>query len=708
MIKIALVGNPNSGKTTLFNAVTGACQYVGNWPGVTVEKKSGKVKGHKDVEIVDLPGIYSLSPYTLEEVVSRNFLIEENPDVIINIIDSTNLERNLYLTTQVLEMGIPVVIALNMVDVLRKKGDEIDKEKLSNIFGCKVVETSALKGEGCDKLINTAIELVNSNEDGSVNYNFSDNLELTISKIEEIISSVVPQNSIRWYAIKLFEHDEKIIDKLKITKSMLNQIEAITKANEEKSDDDAESIVTSERYQIIDKTIKDIIERKNTSKITTSDKIDKILTNRILALPIFAFIMFIIYYVSVSSVGAFLTDWVNDVLFGDIIPPAVEAFLNSIGTANWLNSLILDGIIGGVGAVLGFLPQMLILFLFLAVLEDCGYMSRIAFIMDRIFRNFGLSGKSFIPMLIGTGCSVPGIMASRTIESESDRKITIITTSFMPCSAKVPIIGLIAGALFGGAPWVAPTAYFIGIASIIISGIILKKSKGFVGDTTPFVMELPPYHIPGVKDVLKHTWDRGKSFVKKAGTVIFLACGIIWFLSTFNFSMQMVDTKESMLASIGKVIAPIFTPLGFGNWQSAVATITGLVAKENIVGTFGVLMNFAEASSETDIWPVMQQMFTQLSGFSFLLFNLLCAPCFAAIGAIKREMNNVKWTLVAIGYQTIYAYSIAFIVYQFGLLFSGNSFTISSIVAIVVFVFLLYRLIKRPYRTEKILNKESV
>lgn len=697
-IKIALVGNPNSGKTTMFNALTGSSQYVGNWPGVTVEKKSGKLKGHKDVEIVDLPGIYSLSPYTLEEVVSRNYLIDERPDAIINIVDSTNLERNLYLTTQLLEVGIPVVIALNMVDALRKKGDEIDKNKLSAEFGCKVVETSALKGEGCNEAVKVAIDLANKKTNKSISCKFSSEVENSLASIDELISYDFEIDNKRWYTIKLFERDNKIVDKIEISEDKLKLIEKITEDCEMKIGDDSESIITSERYKVIDSVIKDILKKKNNTNITVSDRIDSIVTNRFLAIPIFALIMFIVYYISVSTVGTMMTDWVNDVLFGEIIPPAVEGFLVSVGSAEWLNSLILDGIIGGVGAVLGFLPQMLVLFLFLAILEDCGYMSRIAFIMDRIFRNFGLSGKSFIPMLIGTGCSVPGIMASRTIESESDRKITIITTSFIPCSAKLPIIALISGALFNGSPWVAPSAYFIGVVAIIISGIILKKTTGFAGEQTPFVMELPPYHMPGIKDVFKHTWDRGKSFVIKAGTVIFLACGVIWFLSTFNWSMEMVDTKESILASIGRVIAPIFSPLGFGNWESSVATLTGLVAKENVVGTFGVLFNFAEvAENGSEIWPAMQQVFTPLSAFSFLVFNLICAPCFAAIGAIKREMGNAKWTIFAVGYQTGFAYAISLIIYQFGTLLAGQGFSVGTMAAVIVLVVLGY-MIFRPYK----------
>lgn len=697
-IKIALAGNPNCGKTTMFNALTGSSQYVGNWPGVTVEKKGGKLKGHKDVEIIDLPGIYSLSPYTLEEVVSRNYLLGDKPDAIINIVDSTNIERNLYLTTQLVEIGIPVVIALNMTDILRKNGDQIDVKKLSHKLGCEIIETSALKGEGCKEVAEKAIALVKAKSKNVPQHTFSQEVEEALSLIEDILSYSMEEDNLHWYAIKLFERDKKVMEQIELSEDAMSRIEEIAKGCETTFDDDSESIITNERYTYISKIIKECVRRKNNSKMTSSDKIDRIVTNRFLALPIFALVMFLVYYVSISTVGTWLTDWTNDVLFGEIIPPAVENFLVSVGTAEWLNSLILDGIIGGVGAVLGFLPQMLVLFLFLAILEDCGYMARIAFIMDRIFRRFGLSGKSFIPMLIGTGCSVPGIMASRTIENESDRKMTIITTSFIPCSAKLPIIALIAGALFPESTWVGPSAYFIGVAAIIISGVILKKTKGFAGDPAPFVMELPPYHIPGAKSVLIHMLDRGKSFVKKAGTIIFLASGAIWFLSSFNWSMEMVDTAESMLATIGKVIAPVFSPLGFGNWESAVATFTGLIAKENVVGTFGILFGFAEvAENGAEIWPLLQQSFTQLSAFSFLLFNLLCAPCFAAVGAIKREMGNGKWTLIAVGYQTGFAYVISLIVYQLGMLFTGNGFGIGAAIAFVLVALIMYMLF-RPYK----------
>ena len=598
-IKIALAGNPNSGKTTLFNTLTGSNQYVGNWPGVTVEKKGGKLKGDKDVEIIDLPGIYSLSPYTLEEVVTRNYLLEEAPDAIINIVDSTNIERNLYLTTQVLDLGIPVVLALNMVDLLRKRGDIIDLKKLSKAMGCPVVVISALKNEGLKELTETAIALAKAGETPKrLPHLFNEHLEEAIVAIEGHLEGIGTPKAARFEAIKLYERDKKMQEYLKVPTLTLNKIDEVIAASEAHEDDDCESIITNERYAYITKVVRKAVTKKNDSRVSTSDRIDNIVTNKWLALPIFAAIMFLVYYISVTTVGTWVTDWTNDVLFGDIIPPAVEAFLENIGTAEWLNSLILDGIIGGVGAVIGFVPQLLVLFLFLGILEDCGYMARVAFIMDKIFRKFGLSGKSFIPMLIGTGCSVPGIMASRTIENESDRKMTIITTSFIPCGAKLPIIALIAGALFGGAWWVAPSAYFIGIAAVIISGIILKKTKKFAGDVAPFVMELPAYHLPSARNVLKHTWDRGWSFIKKAGTVIFLSCGLIWFLSSFDFGMHMVDTSESMLASIGRVVAPIFSPLGFGSWEATVATVTGLIAKENVVGSFGVLFGFAEVAED--------------------------------------------------------------------------------------------------------------
>ena len=708
-IKIAFAGNPNSGKTTMFNGLTGSSQYVGNWPGVTVEKKEGRLKGQKDVEIIDLPGIYSLSPYTLEEVVTRNYLITEKPDVIINIIDSTNIERNLYLTTQLLEIGIPMVLALNMTDVLKKNGDTIDVHKLSKYIGCDIIETSALKGEGCKEAAQKAVELAKKNKKVTPPQMFSEEVEKVLSAIADVIKDTVEQDNLRWFAIKLFERDQKVMEQMGLSQDKKEQIEAFIVQLEDALDDDSESIITNERYNYISDIVNQCVCKKNTSKMTTSDKIDTIVTNRFLALPIFVGVMFLVYYLSVTTVGTWGTDWVNDILFGEIIPPAVEGFLTSVGTADWLTSLILEGVVGGVGAVLGFLPQMLVLFFFLAILEDCGYMARIAFIMDRIFRKFGLSGKSFIPILIGTGCGVPGVMASRTIENEQDRKMTIITTTFIPCSAKLPIIALIAGALFPESAWVAPSAYFVGMAAIITSGIILKKTRSFAGEPAPFVMELPPYHVPGIKNVLLHMWDRAKSFIKKAGTIIFLASGLVWFLSSFNWSMKMVDTPESILASIGSIIAPLFTPLGWGDWQAAGATITGLIAKENVVGTFGILYGFAEVAEDgAEIWGNLQASFTALSAYSFLIFNLLCAPCFAAIGAIRREMGNAKWTLIAVGYQTGFAYVVSLLIYQLGMLFTGHGFGIGTIIALILaaaFIYLLFRPYQEAdklYRTKEI------
>nr|WP_320025501.1 ferrous iron transport protein B [uncultured Acetobacterium sp.] len=706
-LKIALVGNPNCGKTTMFNALTGSSQYVGNWPGVTVEKKSGKLKNHNDVEIIDLPGIYSLSPYTLEEVISRNYLLNEKPDVLINIVDSSNIERNLYLTTQLLEMGIPMILALNMTDIVRKRGDVINVKALAKRLGCEVIETAAVKSEGCTEVAEKAIALAKTKQNPKPLPLFSAEVAATLKQIEDIIAANKPSEHADFYAIKLFERDEKALEQLNLPEAAMQQITALTEACEEALDDDSESIVTYERYQTIGRIVSDTIKKKASAGMTPSDKIDRVVTNRFLALPIFAAVMFLMYFVSVSTIGAWATDWTNDVLFGTIITPGTEGLLLSLGTADWLNSLILNGIIGGVGAVLGFVPQMFVLFFFLAILEDCGYMARVAFIMDRVFRKFGLSGKSFIPLLIGTGCSVPGIIASRTIENERDRKMTIMTTSFIPCSAKLPIIALIAGALFPGSVWVAPSAYFIGVAAIIVSGIILKKTRGFSGDPAPFIMELPTYHVPGAKGVMIHMWERGKSFIKKAGTIIFVASIIIWFLSSFNWTLTMVDTADSILASLGMIIAPIFAPLGFGNWESTVAAITGLIAKETIVSTFGVLFGFAEVAEDgTEIWPLLQLSFTQLSAFSFLVFNLLCAPCFAAIGAIHREMGSAKWTLIAVGYQTAFAYTIALIIYQLGLFFTGGGFGFFTAVAIILVLTLLYLLFKKPVMLSKTNKKQ--
>ena len=701
-IKIALAGNPNCGKTTLFNALTGSNQYVGNWPGVTVEKKEGKLKKNPDVTVVDLPGIYSLSPYTLEEVVARNFLVEERPDVILNIVDGTNIERNLYLTTQLTELGIPVVAAINMMDIVNKNGDEINLEVLAKKFGCKAVEISALKGTGINEAAEAAIEAAKAGT-AIPQHRFSGEVEHAIAHIEEATVHSLPDEQQRWYAIKIFERDPKVIEKLGISKDVIEHIEKDIAHVEEEMDDDAESIITNERYEYIDRVIKSCYTKKRRNALSVSDKIDRVLTNRFLALPIFAAIMFLVYYVSVSTVGTWATDWANDGVFGEGwelfgafipgIPVLAENLLVSIGCAPWLQSLIIDGIIGGVGAVLGFVPQILVLFTFLSFLEGCGYMSRIAFVMDKIFRKFGLSGKSFIPMLVGTGCSVPGIMASRTIENERDRRMTIITTSFIPCSAKIPVIAMIAGALFGGAAWVAPSAYFMGIAAVVLSGLILKKTKLFQGDVAPFVMELPAYHMPTAGNVLRTTWERGWSFIKKAGTIILLSSVVLWFLQSFgteNGSFGMVeDLNNSILAVMGNALAWVFSPLGFGNWQSTVAALTGLIAKENIVATFGVLLGNPEVTVETgeEVWAILRsEIFSPVSAYSFLAFNLLCAPCFAAMGAIRREMNNGKWTAFAIGYQCIFAYAIALIINQFGLLFTGSANIIGLIAAVIVLV----------------------
>lgn len=795
-IRIALAGNPNSGKTTLFNALTGSNQFVGNWPGVTVEKKEGKLKKHSDVTIADLPGVYSLSPYTLEEVVARNYLLEERPDAILNIVDGTNLERNLYLTTQLTELGIPVVVAINMMDVVKKNGDKIHIAELSHALGCKVVEISALKGTGIAEAAEAALEAAK----GAATvpqHSFSGAVEHALAHIEEAAVHDMPAEQQRWYAVKIFERDEKVLARLHLDKNLLAHIEEDIADAEKELDDDAESIITNERYVYIASILKSCYKKKHTGQMTTSDKIDRIVTNRILALPIFAVVMFIVYFVSVSTVGTWATDWANDGVFGDgwhltggsayeeavenyaepaavveafeaaaeeadlgpaeasnltataylydedgnveeeipvdftayeeavaVEEPAPEDFgvwvpgipvligngLEKIHCAEWLQSLILDGIVGGVGAVLGFVPQMLVLFIFLAFLESCGYMARVAFVMDRIFRKFGLSGKSFIPMLIGTGCGVPGIMASRTIENERDRRMTIMTTTFIPCGAKLPIIALIAGALFGGAWWVAPSAYFIGIAAIILSGIMLKKTKLFSGDPAPFVMELPAYHLPTVGNVLRSMWERAWSFIKKAGTIILLSSIILWFLQGFgteNGTFGMVeDINNSILAVIGSAIAWIFTPLGFGNWQSAVATITGLIAKENVVGTFGVLFGGFDEVAENgwQIWSNMRAVFSSLSGYSFLVFNLLCAPCFAAMGAIRREMHNGKWTAFAIGYQCVFAYAVSLVIYQLGLLFTGNGNVFGTIAAILIVAFFLFMLI-RPEKDKSPLKK---
>lgn len=707
-IKIALAGNPNCGKTTMFNDLTGSAQYVGNWPGVTVEKKEGKLKGFKDIIIQDLPGIYSLSPYTLEEVVARGYLVNEKPDAIINIVDGTNIERNLYLTTQLTELGIPTIIAVNMIDIVRKNGDVIDLAKLSEALGCEVIETSALKGVGSDQVAKRAAELARSKTSIDMPSVFNGSVEHAIAHIEESLEGKVPERNLRWYAIKLFERDIKVIEELKLDADLLSHIEEHIVACENEMDDDAESIIINQRYAYISKVVSISVKKKNHSKFTGSDRIDQIVTNRILALPIFAAIMFVVYYISITTIGGILTDWTNDTLVAEWIQGPLGAWMAGIGVADWLTGLVVDGIVGGVGAVIGFVPQMLVLFLLLSILEDVGYMARVAFIMDRIFRRFGLSGKSFIPMLIGSGCSVPGIMASRTIENERDRRMTIMTTSFIPCGAKMPIVGLIAGALFGGAWWVAPSAYFIGVAAVIVSGIILKKTKAFAGETAPFVMELPSYHVPSATNVLRSTGERGWSFIKRAGTVILAASVLIWFTSSFGFvegSFTMVeDMDHSVLAAIGGAIAPLFAPLGFGTWQSTVATVMGLVAKEEVVGVFGVLYGVAgdaltmvEDGAFENLSPIAAH-FTTLSAFSFLIFNLLCAPCFAAMGAIRREMNNAKWTWAAIGYLCVFAYIISLTVYQLGLFFTGNGFTIGTAFAVVFLAALLWLLMrKNPY-----------
>lgn len=701
-ITIALAGNPNCGKTTMFNDLTGSNQYVGNWPGVTVEKKEGRLKGHKDVVIQDLPGIYSLSPYTLEEVVARGYLVKEKPDAIINIVDGTNIERNLYLTTQLIELGLPVVVAVNMIDLVRKNGDRIDLARLGQELGCAVMETSALKGEGSMAAAEKAIEIARQKKAGEHPHVFTGSVEHALAHIEESIPEKVEAASLRWYAIKLFERDEKVLEELALGDELHEHLEAHIQDCERELDDDAESIITNQRYAYISRVMDRCVKKKAAKhSLTVSDKIDRVVTNRILALPIFAAVMFLVYYISIGTVGSLLTDWTNDVLFGELICGNLTGWFESMSVAPWLTGLIVDGVVGGVGAVLGFVPQMLVLFLMLSVLEDVGYMARIAFIMDRIFRRFGLSGKSFIPMLIGSGCGVPGVMASRTIENDRDRKMTIMTTCFVPCGAKMPIIGLFAGALFGGSGLVATSAYFIGVAAIILSGIMLKKMKAFAGEPAPFVMELPAYHVPSGINVLRATWERGWSFIKRAGTVILASSVILWFLQGFGFAggvFGMVeDNNTSLLAAIGQGIAPIFAPLGFGSWKAAVATFTGLIAKENVVSTFGVLYHFAGELSENgdEIWGSIAADYTALTAYSFMLFNLLCAPCFAAMGAIKREMNNGKWTLAAIGYMCGLAYAVSLMAYQLGGLFTGEtSFGAGTVAALAVLAFLLYMLLR--------------
>ena len=702
-LKIALAGNPNCGKTTLFNDLTGSNQYVGNWPGVTVEKKEGRLKGHKDVIIQDLPGIYSLSPYTLEEVVARNYLVGEQPDAILNIVDGTNIERNLYLTTQLIELGLPVVVAVNMMDLVRKNGDRIDGKKLSAALGCTVLEISALKGEGSTAAAEKAMDLALSQRSGELPHVFTGSVEHAIAHIEESIQGKVDDRYLRWYAIKLFERDEKVLAELKLDEALKAHLEKHIQDCEQELDDDAESIITNQRYAYISGVVEKSVQKgRARHDLTVSDKIDRVVTNRILALPIFAAVMFLVYWIAMGPFGTFLTDWTNDVLGSEWLQGGSRSVLESWGCAEWLTGLVSDGIVAGVGAVLGFVPQMLVLFLMLALLEDVGYMARVAFIMDRIFRKFGLSGKSFIPMLIGSGCGVPGVMASRTIENERDRRMTIMTTCFIPCGAKMPIIGLFAGAIFGGSGLVAVSAYFIGVAAIVISGILLKKTKGFAGDPAPFVMELPAYHTPAAGNVLRATWERGWSFIKRAGTVIVASSIILWFLQGFGFTESgfgmVEDNNSSLLAAIGGAVCVIFAPLGFGNWQSTVATVTGLIAKENVVSTFGVLFGLGADLAEDD--PGLQASiathFTALSAYSFMVFNLLCAPCFAAMGAIKREMNSPKWTMAAIGYMCGFAYLVSLMIYQLGGLVTGEvSFGIGTVAGVLALVFLGYLLVRR-------------
>lgn len=707
-IRIALAGNPNCGKTTMFNNLTGSNQYVGNWPGVTVEKKEGKLKGKKDIIITDLPGIYSLSPYTLEEVVSRDYLINERPDAIINLVDATNLERNLYLTTQLLELGIPVVIALNMMDLAVKSGDKIDEKKLAAAFGCEVAATSALKGEGLTEVVDRAVRLANARTIQVPKHEFSGEVEGYLADIAGLLPNSVPDHLARWYSIKLFEQDEKVLGTTPLSADSSKRIVEIVKDAEKQMDDDAESIITNERYEYISKIITGCL-KKNRRGMTVSDKIDRIVTNRILALPIFVAMMFVVYYVSVTSLGTIVTDFTNDTLFGAWIQPAVQGLMETAGASEWLVSLVVDGIIGGLAAPIGFAPQMAILFLFLSVLEDCGYMARVAFIMDRIFRRFGLSGKSFIPLLISSGCGVPAIMATKTIEDDKNRRMTIMTSTFVPCGAKLPVIALVAGAIMGGAWWMAPSMYFIGIASVIVSCIILKKTKMFAGDPSPFVIELPQYHVPSVKTVLLHVWERVWSFLKKAGTILFLCCMVMWFLATFgveNGAFGMVEDMEaSFLAIIGTFLAPIFAPLGFGSWQAVASSLSGFVAKEGIVSTMGVLANMAEATeSDAALWQyVMTDFFhgSALAGFTFLTFNLLDSPCLAAISTMAKEMGNKGWTAFAVIYQNVFAYAVCLMIYQLGSFAMGGGFGIGTAAAVIVLAVTLYLLFRPAPKADK-------
>ena len=726
-IKIALAGNPNSGKTTLFNALTGSNQYVGNWPGVTVEKKEGKLKGHKDVIIQDLPGIYSLSPYTLEEVVSRSYLVKEQPDAILNIVDGTNIERNLYLTTQLIELGLPVVVAVNMIDLVRKNGDKIDLKKLGEALGCEVVEMSALKGEGGMAAAEKAVAAAQAKKAVELPRVFTGSVEQAIAHIEEAVTDKVPAGYLRWYAIKIFERDSKILEELALDKALSDKLEQFIADSEKELDDDSESIITNQRYNYIASVVeKAVVKKAAKHSLSASDKVDQIVTNRILALPIFAVIMFAIYAIAMGpwteapllSIGTWGTDFANDVIFGEWVPGFFDGILTTLGVSGWLYGLIMDGIVAGVGAVLGFVPQMLVLFLLLAILEDIGYMARVAFIMDRIFRRFGLSGKSFIPMLVATGCGVPGIMASRTIEQDRDRKMTIMTTGFIPCGAKMPIIGLFAGAVFHNSPWVATSAFFIGIAAVVITGIMLKKFKAFAGEPAPFVMELPAYHVPSAGNVLRATWERGWSFIKRAGTIILLSSIILWFLQGYGFVdgvfQAVEDNNHSLLASIGNAVAWIFYPLGWVGdmaWKATVATVTGLIAKEEVVMTFGQLYQYAGELSEAgdEIWELVGKDFGAVTAYSFMIFQLLCAPCFAAMGAIKREMNNGKWTLASIGYMCGFAYVISMIVYQIGGLFTGEAtFGVWTVVAIALLIGLIYMLVRKGYQGEDTPRLSSV
>ena len=717
-IKIALAGNPNCGKTTLFNALTGSNQYVGNWPGVTVEKKEGRLKGRKDVIIQDLPGIYSLSPYTLEEVVARNYLVGERPNAILNIVDGTNIERNLYLTTQLIELGIPVVVAVNMIDLVRKNGDQIDLAKLGEALGCEVVEMSALKGEGAADAAQKAVSAATVKRSRELPHVFTGSVEHAIAHIEDSLAGKVDAGYLRWYAIKVFERDEKVLESLQLDDTLAQHLEQHILDCEQELDDDAESIITNQRYAYISRVVAKAVKKKAVAgSLSVSDQIDRIVTNRILALPIFACVMFCIYAIAMGgfpfSIGTMGTDWANDILFGEWVPGLVDSALGALGVSGWLYGLIQDGIVAGVGAVLGFVPQMLVLFFLLAILEDIGYMARVAFIMDRIFRRFGLSGKSFIPMLVATGCGVPGIMASRTIEQDRDRKMTIMTTGFIPCGAKMPIIGLFAGAVFGESPWVATSAFFIGIAAVVLSGIMLKKFRAFAGEPAPFVMELPAYHTPSMGNVLRATWERGFSFIKRAGTIILLSSIVLWFLQGYGVvdgALQAVeDNNDSLLAVIGNAVAWIFAPLGWVGdmaWKATVATITGLIAKEEVVNTFGVLYHYAGSADlledSHDIWAAIGADFGAMSAYSFMIFNLLCAPCFAAMGAIKREMNNPKWTLAAIGYMCLFAYISSMIVFQLGGLITGEAvFGIGTIAAVVLLAGIVYLLVRRGYRPEE-------